>query len=155
MANQKISELTDAVTLTGSETVAIVQSSATVKVTAQNIADLHAGGVYDTQLSFYGTPSNGQILGDWYPARSGTATLQANSFANARAAATAETVLSLKKNGSEVATITFAASGTTGTVSASPALQSFTSSDHFQLVNAATADATLADIHLTIYAVYS
>jgi hypothetical protein len=44
MANVKISELSSAATLTGSEEVAIVQSNATVKTTAQDIADLAGGG---------------------------------------------------------------------------------------------------------------
>lgn len=44
MANVKISQLSSAATLTGSEEVAIVQSNATVKTTAQAIADLASGG---------------------------------------------------------------------------------------------------------------
>jgi hypothetical protein len=44
MANVKISELSSAAALTGSEEVAIVQSNATVKTTAQDIADLAGGG---------------------------------------------------------------------------------------------------------------
>jgi hypothetical protein len=44
MANVKISELSSAATLTGSEEVAIVQDNATVKTTAQAIADLGGGG---------------------------------------------------------------------------------------------------------------
>jgi hypothetical protein len=44
MANVKISELSSAGTLTGSEEVAIVQSSATVKTTTQDIANLASGG---------------------------------------------------------------------------------------------------------------
>jgi len=44
MANVKISQLSSAASLTGSEEVAIVQSNVTVKTTAQAIADLAAGG---------------------------------------------------------------------------------------------------------------
>lgn len=44
MANVKISELSSAASLTGSEEVAIVQSNATVKTTTQAIADLASGG---------------------------------------------------------------------------------------------------------------
>lgn len=151
----KISELTPKATPTGSEEVEVRDGSSNVSVTLQKIAGLAVGGAYDAQMSFYGTPANGQVLGDWYPARAGSAVLQANSFGKAAAAATAETVLSLKKNGAEVATVTFAAAGTDGTVSASPAIQSFVAGDHFQLVNAATADATLADIHFALYATHS
>lgn len=48
MANVKISELSSAASLTGSEEVAIVQSNATVKTTAQAIADLASGGGFGT-----------------------------------------------------------------------------------------------------------
>ncbi len=48
MANVKISELSSAAALTGSEEVAIVQSNATVKTTAQAIADLAGGGGFGT-----------------------------------------------------------------------------------------------------------
>ncbi len=44
MANVKISQLSSAAALTGSEEVAIVQSNATVKTTAQDIANLASGG---------------------------------------------------------------------------------------------------------------
>ena len=45
MANIKISELTSASTLTGTEIIPLVQSGSTVKTTAQDIADLAGGGV--------------------------------------------------------------------------------------------------------------
>jgi hypothetical protein len=44
MANVKISQLPSAATLTGSEEIPVVQSGATVKTTAQAIADLAGGG---------------------------------------------------------------------------------------------------------------
>jgi hypothetical protein len=44
MANKKISELSIAATLTGSEVLPIVQSGQTVQTTAQSIADLASGG---------------------------------------------------------------------------------------------------------------
>lgn len=43
MANVKISQLASAATLTGTEEVAVVQSNATVKTTAQDIANLGSG----------------------------------------------------------------------------------------------------------------
>lgn len=46
MANVKISELTNAATLDGTEVLPIVQDGATVKVTTQDIADLGGGGGY-------------------------------------------------------------------------------------------------------------
>jgi hypothetical protein len=53
MANKKISQLTAAATLTGTELLPIVQDGVTVQTTAQDIADL--GGVnpiYNVQLLF-------------------------------------------------------------------------------------------------------
>ena len=44
MANKKISQLTAASALTGTEELPIVQSGQTVKTTAQDIADLAGGG---------------------------------------------------------------------------------------------------------------
>lgn len=44
MADVKISELTSAASLDGTEIVPIVQSGSTVKTTAQDIADLGGGG---------------------------------------------------------------------------------------------------------------
>jgi hypothetical protein len=46
MANKKISQLTAASALTGTEELPIVQSGQTVKTTAQDIADLAGGGSY-------------------------------------------------------------------------------------------------------------
>jgi hypothetical protein len=51
MANKKISQLTVAAPLTGTEVLPIVQGGVTVQATAQNIADL-AGGLEGTQYVF-------------------------------------------------------------------------------------------------------
>jgi hypothetical protein len=51
MANKKISQLTVAAPLTGTELLPIVQGGVTVQATAQNIADL-AGGLEGTQYVF-------------------------------------------------------------------------------------------------------
>jgi len=73
----------------------------------------------------------------------------AGSTAAAENAATAATVLSLRKNNVEFATVTFAAAGTTGTFSAS-ALTTFAATDKLKIVASATADATLANVSVTI-----
>lgn len=72
------------------------------------------------------------------------------SLASAETAATAETILSIKKNGSEFGTITFAASGTTG-VFASASGSSFTAGDVLTIVGPATADSTLAGVTISLY----
>ena len=50
MADSKISNLTGAAALTGTEEVPVVQGGVTVKTTAQDIADLSSGGT-DTNLA--------------------------------------------------------------------------------------------------------
>ena len=69
----------------------------------------------------------------------------AGSYSNAGAAATAETVFSVQKNGSEFGTITYAISGTTGTFAAASAT-SFAAGDILTIVGPASADVTLADV---------
>jgi hypothetical protein len=51
MANVKISELTSASTLTGTEIIPLVQSGSTVKTTAQDIADLASGVSYTSYVA--------------------------------------------------------------------------------------------------------
>lgn len=51
MADVKISELTSAASLDGTEIVPIVQSGSTVKTTAQDIANLGGGGSSYTEVS--------------------------------------------------------------------------------------------------------
>lgn len=63
----------------------------------------------------------------------------------ANTAATAQTIFSLKKNGTEFATITFAASGTVATFTAASAT-TLSPGDYLTLVAPASADSTLADI---------
>ena len=63
-------------------------------------------------------------------------------------AATASTVFTLKKNGTDIGTITFAASGTTGTVSFT-GVQVFNINDTLTIVGPVTADTTLADLSMS------
>ena len=76
----------------------------------------------------------------------------ASSYAVASVAATGSTVYTFKKNGSSFATTTFAGSGTTGTwTQASDS--TFAAGDILEVDGPATADATLANIGLTLYGV--
>jgi hypothetical protein len=70
------------------------------------------------------------------------------SQAYAQVAATAETVLDVQKNGSNVGTITFAASGQTGTF-AMASETTLSAGDRLAIVNESPADATLAGVSLT------
>lgn len=51
MANVKISQLASAAALTGTEEVPVVQGSATVKTTVQDIADLAGGASYTSYVA--------------------------------------------------------------------------------------------------------
>jgi hypothetical protein len=66
----------------------------------------------------------------------------------ARIAATAETVLDVQKNGSNVGTVTFAAAGATPTFALASAT-TFASGDRLGIVNEDPADVTLAGVSLT------
>lgn len=108
---------------------------------------------YDVVFSVYGTQTdaNEQLLRFLSPR---AFTIPANfsgSIAKAEVAATSQTVFTVKKNGASIGTITFAASGTTGTFS-STAQISVVSGDVLTAVGAATADATLANIDIVISA---
>lgn len=70
------------------------------------------------------------------------------SFLNAHTAATSECILSIKKNGVEVGTATFAASGTSATLVMASA-ETFSDGDTMTIVAPATADTTLADFYGT------
>jgi hypothetical protein len=72
----------------------------------------------------------------------------AGSTGYARIAATAETILDVQKNGSNIGTVTFAAAGSTPVFAlASPT--SFATGDRLAILNEDPADATLAGVSLT------
>lgn len=81
------------------------------------------------------------------------------SFAVADVAATAETVFNVYKNATLVGTITFAVSGTTGTLStdtgSGSSTVSFAPGDTMTIVAPASPDSTLADISVTLLGIYS
>lgn len=77
----------------------------------------------------------------------------AGSYASAGTAATASTTFTVKKNGSSVGTIVFAAAGTTGTWSTTGTTVSFAAGDLLEIVAPASADATLAAVAFTVVGV--
>jgi len=101
-------------------------------------------------MFFPGVPANAALLARVVIPR--VVTFPASltgSYASATVAATASTVLTIKNNGSSVGTITFAASGTTGTFTfASPVVTA--AGDIITVENQATADATLANISFSM-----
>lgn len=74
-----------------------------------------------------------------------------NSIAKAGTASTGTAVLSIRKNGTPFATVTFSAGNTTGTVAGNTNMN-FVAGDVITITNQTTADATLANIGITIAA---
>ncbi|MFQ5339960.1 MAG: hypothetical protein ACE5F6_00280 [Anaerolineae bacterium] len=66
-------------------------------------------------------------------------------------AATAQTVLIIKKNGVQVGTITFAAAGTVGVFGGAPADVTCVAGDYLTIEGPAVPDVTLADIAATLF----
>ena len=73
------------------------------------------------------------------------------SIAKSGTAATGSTIFTLKKNGTQIGTMTFAASGSTATFSFASAV-SVAIGDIIDMVAPATQDATLSDISVTLVA---
>jgi hypothetical protein len=91
-----------------------------------------------------GKPSNSEVLGGAQAET--TITLSStNSFVKARTAATGSVTLLIKKNGTQVGSAAFSAAGTTATVSFTDT--ALASGDYLSIENAASGDATLADIY--------
>lgn len=100
----------------------------------------------DIQWFHSGATTNSQIV--YYMPLTRTSVFPAalsGSWATANVAATAQTIFSIKKNGTQFGTCTFAASGTSGTYAAATAT-SFSPGDILSIHAPATADSTLADI---------
>jgi hypothetical protein len=78
-----------------------------------------------------------------------------DDFAGARAfagvSATAETVLDVHKNGAPIGTITFGTGATAGTfATAGGGAETFAAGDRLAIINEDPADATLADLSVTL-----
>lgn len=98
-----------------------------------------------------GRPANGALIAAILPSVTcHFAAGLADSRAKAGVAATAQTVFSVQKNGVEVGTITFDAAGTSGAFAAA-AQTDLTNADELTVHAPATADATLADLRITLH----
>lgn len=97
-----------------------------------------------------GVPSNGEIIARWQVREACTLLPDLLGWdAEADTAATATTVLEVRKNGSQVGTLTWAAAGTVPTLATTGnAAVSFAAQDFIDIKGPATADATLADIFI-------
>ncbi len=103
---------------------------------------------YDVAGFISGKPANSAIVLRFITTRKfKIAAGFAGCKSSSSVAATASTVFTIKKNGSSIGTITFAVSGTTGTIAQSGSgIINFSVGDILTLEAPATADATLADI---------
>jgi hypothetical protein len=107
---------------------------------------------FDFALFVAGKPLAGELLFLHFPTSNFLIPAGlANSQVRSLNAATASSVFSLRKNGVEFGTITFAAAGTIATFAAA-GNTSFTMTDRLELVAPATQDAALADISFVIRA---
>lgn len=151
-ANKKITELDSAGTLDGTEKLPVVdESGLTRRTTTQEIADL-APGVFDATVFYPGLPEGGALALRVPMARAVSfAANFSGSYASASAAATGSSVFSVKKNGTEIGTVTFAAAGSSGTFTTdSGAAQSFVAGDVLSITCPASADATLSDVGIVL-----
>ncbi len=106
---------------------------------------------YDILCGIVGLPASGEVVLLFVTPRPFRIPANAaGSRLKAGTAATGTAVFSIQKNGSEVLTATVAASGTTATFAGSQT--DFAAGDVLRIIAPSTADATLADIAITLVA---
>lgn len=106
---------------------------------------------YDVAIQSEGMPEASAVLLRFiFPRAASFADDFAGSKGLAVTAATASYVLSIKKNGTTIGSITFAAAGTTPTFATSGGATSFVADDVLTIVGAASPDASLADLAFTL-----
>jgi hypothetical protein len=118
--------------------------------TAANTANTTANNLkfYDIGAGCMGKPAASAIILIYkLPRAVNFGANMAGSYAVAATAATASTVFTVYKNAVQVATITFAASATTGTYSGTA---NFAAGDNIGIVAPGTQDSTLADIGFSL-----
>jgi hypothetical protein len=105
---------------------------------------------YDIATFYPGVPGNSQLVLRWQAPRAVTIPSGGtNSQASAGTAATASTTFTIKQNGSSVGTIVWSASGTAGAFTISSTIN-IAAGDVLTITGPATADATLADVAITL-----
>lgn len=118
--------------------------------TANGLLLLAEHGVYRPALWVRGAPSNGEIVHRWKAPHAFTLLPDLLGWVvEADIAADSTAVFEVRKNGTAVATLTWAAAGTTPTLATTGnAAQSFAAGDFFDIKGPASADATLGDISI-------
>ena len=115
----------------------------------------NVGTPFNIGVSITGLMANGEILLQYVlPCAVTIPSGAAGSYAKANTAATGSTTATIKQNGTTVGTIVWSASGTAGVITISTAI-SLVAGDILQLTAPTTADATLADIGITLAGVRS
>jgi hypothetical protein len=105
---------------------------------------------YDISSFFAGAPANSELIVRFEAARSITMPINlTNSRGRLGVAATAQTDFDIRKNGSSIGTMRFAASGTTASFIFS-SQQTLAGGDRLDVVAPASADATAADLSFTL-----
>lgn len=106
-------------------------------------------GVYDVGGYIEGTPSASETVFEFYSPRAWTLPSGASGGSKAGIAATGSTTFTLALNGTGIGTLTYAAAGTTGTLSVT-STTAIAAGDVLSLTAPATPDATLANIAFTL-----
>jgi len=138
-------------TLTGSLTLPADPTAALEAATKAYVdAQFSTSAPYDLAAYYEGVPGDAQVLFKFEIIRdcyllSGLPI----SRVTAGVAATGAVSLDIKKNGSNIGTIDFAAAGTVATFTFATSTN-FNAADDIEIVNAGTADATLADLAITL-----
>jgi hypothetical protein len=123
-----------------------------IKRRIDQVAPLAVEAGAPIQVIIPGTHGNGALLAQVVLSR---AVSFADYFAGARAyagvSATAETVLDVHRNGSPIGTITFGIGASSGTfATGGSGAETFAAGDRLAIINENPADATLADLSVTL-----
>lgn len=134
---------------TGTITVDASQEVVTLDTGAQGIPG--TGDLFNLAVSATGALLSGEILlRHVFASAISFADDFSGSYATADTASTGTVACSITKNGSQVATITFTASAT-GVFATAGGAVSFAAGDVLRIIAPASADATLADLSITLY----
>lgn len=125
-------------------------ASTDVQGAIDELVDRTSLAVYDIAFWASGLMENSELLFRMVASRTFTVPVGGTgSIANNRVAANNVTVLSLRKNGAQFGTVTYAAAGTTGVFSV-PGATVFNSGDILSITAPATADTALRDTSITL-----